>query len=95
MLNIFLISVPFASEPISVVVTGCVEKGIFKSKETDFCTHKVNHSYSIKIYDKDKNIIDLNPYNGKMIKIKGILAPGDILYADNQFIEMIGNCASQ
>lgn len=83
----------FASMPVEVTIKGCVEDGTLISEETDFGTHKVQRDYKIKVYDhKDKSPIDLRQYNGKMVKIKGYLLPGDVFYVDRQSIIALDNC---
>lgn len=92
---VFSFSQGFASMPVEVTITGCVKDGILTNTETDFGTHKVKRDYKRKIVDKDtEEQINLAPYNGKVLKIKGYLLPGDIFFIDKALIEVIDCCES-
>ncbi len=94
--TILLSSNTFASMPVEVTIKGCIEDGRLISGETDFGTHQVQRDYKIKVYDhKDKSPIDLRQYNGKIVKIKGYLLPGDVFYVDRQSIIALGNCPTK
>lgn len=89
--------ISLASMPIDAKITGCIEKGILFSEETDFGTHKVNRKSSpiknkINTVDKDFKPIDLSPYEGKKVEISGSLLPRDTFIIEQNDIKVLGLC---
>lgn len=84
----------FASMPVEVTITGCVEDGRLISRETDFGTHKVEGRYrEIRVYDKEtEKIMNLSGFEGKLIKVRGFLLPGDSFFIDKKSLMIIGEC---
>lgn len=90
---LFSFSQVFASMPVEITIIGCVKNGILTDTETDFGTHKVKRDYKREILDKDtRERINLSPYNGKVLKIKGYLLPGDRFFIDKSSIQVIDSC---
>lgn len=62
-----------ASKPVPRTVTGCVIKGELVGDP---------YVYSVRLQTKDGlERYDLAPYEGRLIRVKGSLLPGDILIA--------------
>lgn len=92
---VFSFSQAFASMPVEVTIIGCVKDGRFISRETDFGTHKTQSGgREIRVYEKDKQI-SLADFEGKLIKVRGFLAPSDILFTDRKSITIVGECKSK
>lgn len=60
--------------------TGCVTNGSLHSSD----------GYEILVRN-----LDLGPYEGKRIKLKGNLLPGDNFHADTDSIKVLGNCGKR
>lgn len=95
MLFVFLTPVVHAeaSEPVRVVITGCVQKGIIVSESTDFGTHQSLGTYRIRPMTSQGQALDLGRHEGRRISISGQLLPGDSFYADESSIVDQGPCA--
>jgi len=70
-----------ASRAVPRTLTGCVENGVFTTKD----------GYDITVLGQDNQRVDLNGYNGMRIRVSGSLLPGDRFYPKSR-IERIGSC---
>ena len=88
----------FASMPVAVKITGCIVKGYLVSEETDFGTHIDSHKespYKIKAVDNTFNPVNLSSFEGKKIRVRGELLPGDQFIIEPESIENLGLCLAK
>lgn len=96
------VSAAFASRPVAVEIIGCVKDGTIISESTDFGTHKIADGYIIRLVQMDtpsdgtpqSTPVDLSPYEGKKLRVRGYLLPGDRLGLSQNGYEVIGQCAA-
>lgn len=92
LLSMLFFSIADASMPVDVTITGCVKVGRLISSEIDFGTHKVTgRNNEIRVFERDKQM-SLSEFEGKIINVRGYLAPADIFYTDKRSIRVIGVC---
>jgi hypothetical protein len=61
-------------------ITGCVSNGSLHSSD----------GYEIRVRN-----LDLAPYAGRRIQVRGNLLPGDNFYADTDSIKVLGKCGKR
>lgn len=81
----------FASQPVNYLMVGCVKEGMLFSLGTDdrlagSATMQVHY---IRVIPRSVN---LSPYEGKKIRLWGVLRPGDVFQPDQKTIEILGRC---
>lgn len=81
-----------ASEPVSVVITGCVRDGVFVSEFTDFGTHVSPGKYRITPFISRDGLLDLTPFEGRRLSITGELLPGDSFFVEEETLVDRGPC---
>ena len=92
-----------ASEPVSVVLQGCVREGVLWADFTDFGTHQVNsrvRPYRMEVLDaiclREERAgdcrMDLSNLEANRIEISGDLLPGDSFVAAPAAIRALGPC---
>ncbi|HWR57424.1 MAG TPA: DUF6438 domain-containing protein [Thermodesulfovibrionales bacterium] len=93
---ILLLSANYASGslPVPVTITGCVKEGVMFSEETDFGSHVSKGRYEIRPVRADWTRVDLSPYDGNIIQVKGDLLPGDRFIINPENIRIMGRCAN-
>jgi hypothetical protein len=69
-----------ASRPVPKTITGCVINGILHSSDG---------------YEMGVRNLDLAPYEGKRIQVKGNLLPGDSFLAETESLKVLGNCVKK
>ena len=84
----------WASAPVKVTLTGCVNGGVIVTERTDFGTHSSEGKYRIKPLEPKGAPFDLVPYEGKKISVGGHLLPADRFYADAASVRVLGPCAA-
>ncbi len=84
-----------ASMPVAVKITGCIVDGYLLSEETDFGTHRYSHKespYKIKAVDNNFKLVNFSSFEGKKIRVRGDLLPGDQFIIELESIENLGLC---
>jgi hypothetical protein len=66
-----------ASRPVQKTINGCVINGELYSSD----------GYTIRVRN-----LNLAPYEGKRIQVRGNLLPGDNFSADTDSLKVLGNC---
>lgn len=69
-----------ASRPVPRTITGCVTSGSLHSSD----------GYEIRVRN-----LNLAPYEGKRIQLRGNLLPGDNFHADTDGLKVLGNCGGR
>jgi hypothetical protein len=81
-----------ASEPVEVVITGCVQNGIFMSESTDFGTHVSPGGHRIFLLFAPDSPVDLTELEGRRISVTGELLPGDSFFIEEETLIDRGPC---
>lgn len=81
-----------ASEPVFVVMTGCVEEGLILSEKTDFGSHVQEGRYAIRPFSEDMVPTSLDVLEGERVVIEGYLLPGDSFIIKRESIRVLGPC---
>jgi hypothetical protein len=93
----FSLSLPVsapASKPFTETLEGCVIKGVFYSVEKNVATKAgpLTQVYRMEAQKPDFSPYDLSAYEGKKIRVRGRLHPGDIFQPDPKTLEVLGPC---
>ena len=78
-----------ASRPVSKNLTGCVIRGTFYSVQEGFSGDPKGSLVVYRITVRDMN---LAPYEGKKIQLKGSLLPGDRFTPEQGSLRVLGPC---
>jgi hypothetical protein len=80
-----------ASRPVPRTIQGCVINGILYSVRKDLVSERTGKRtvavYPIRVVD-----FDVTPFEGKKIRLRGSLSPGDRFTPDPQTLEVLGPC---
>lgn len=80
-----------ASRPVDYLMVGCVLDGMMFSLGPNASVGSVpaRRAYHIRMMPRG---VDLTPYEGKKIQVRGFLKPGDIFQPDLKTIKILGAC---
>jgi hypothetical protein len=79
-----------ASRPVARTITGCVIQGTLHSLSEAGVASASRKSPTV--YPMTVDDLDLTPYEGKKIRVRGQLLPGDRFSADPESVKLLGPC---
>ena len=69
-----------ASRPVPKMITGCVTEGVLHSSD----------GYMIRVRE-----LNLGPFEGERIQVRGYLLPGDVFHAEPGSVKVLGRCGGK
>jgi hypothetical protein len=79
-----------ASRPVPRTITGCVIGGTLYSLYPS--TSEATGKESVTVYRITVRDLNLQPYEGKKIRVRGKLLPRDRFYAEPGSVKVLGPC---
>jgi hypothetical protein len=87
-------SLSMASRPVPATLEGCVINGVFYAVEKGGLASGATQVNAIEIMSRKNSgpKMDLSPYEGKKIRLQGLLLPGDKMTPDPKSLKVLGPC---